>query len=382
MRRLVFLAPALILLAACAGGSDPSLLDPGATRAPAIAFRTAAPSPTPSPTPTPPPFVSPEEVAPLTLDDIFESSPGRSELKFDPAELRTIIATGDVIPARFVDHQIRARGNDFAYPLSGTVDILSQPDLTVINLEAPLIVDCPPHEEGFVFCGLPGFAGALADAGVDVATLENNHIGNYGPEGIAATKELLTSEGIAWADAFTPVVLDVRGLRFAFVAFNGVGGWFDRDLIARQIAAAGEQADVVVAALHWGAEYVSIPQAEAGIANYYPVEIAHLAVDAGADLVLGNHPHWVQGIEFYKNTLIAYAHGNFILDQMWSRETTLGVVGRYRFYDTKLVDAEFLPVIIEDYARPRQLEGAEGQAVLDGMRQASIDLRGLLASRP
>ena len=376
MRRLVFLAPALLLLAGCTGGSGASLPSSAPTQAPAIAFRT------PAPTPTPPPFTLPEAVRPLTLDDIFGSAAGRADLKLDPTKLRTIIATGDVIPARMVDKQIRLRDNDFAYPLSGTADILRQADLTVINLEAPLIEDCQPHEEGFVFCGQPGFAAALADAGVDVATLENNHIGNYGPEGIDATKDLLTAKGIAWADAFTPVILEVRGLRFAFVAFNGVGGFFDRDLISRQIAAVREQADVVVAAFHWGAEYVSIPQAAPGIANDNPVEIAHLAVEAGADLVVGNHPHWVQGLEIYKDKLIAYAHGNFIVDQMWSRETTIGVIGLYTFYGTRLVDAEFLPVIIEDYARPRPLEGAEAQAVLDGMRQAGITLRDLIASTP
>jgi poly-gamma-glutamate synthesis protein (capsule biosynthesis protein) len=152
--------------------------------------------------------------------------------------------------------------------------------------------------------------------------------------------------------------------------------------MGRQIAAAAGQADVVVAALHWGAEYVTIPQAAPGIASDNPVEIAHLAVDSGADLVVGNHPHWVQGLEVYKDKLIVYSHGNFILDQMWSRETTIGVVGRYTFYDTKLVEAEFLPVIIEDYARPRPLEGTEAQAVLEGMRQASVALRDLIAARP
>ena len=373
MRRLVFAAPLLILLAACVGGSDTSLPTTAPTPAPDIAVRTA------TPTPTPPSFTLPEAVPPLTLDGIFDSTADRGALKLDPAKLRTIVATGDVIPARRVDQQIRLRGNDFAYPLSGTADILRRADLTVVNLEAPLIEDCPPHEEGFVFCGQPGFAAALASAGVDIATLENNHIGNYGPEGLDATKGLLTSEGIAWADAFTPAVLEVRGLRFAFVAFNGVGGSFDRELIGRQIAAAREQADVVIAAFHWGAEYVTIPQAAPGIANDNPVEIAHLAVDAGADLVVGNHPHWVQGLEVYKDKLIAYAHGNFIVDQMWSRETTIGVIGRYTFYDTKLVDAEFLPVIIEDSARPRPLEGAEAQAVLEGMRQASLSLRDLVA---
>jgi poly-gamma-glutamate capsule biosynthesis protein CapA/YwtB (metallophosphatase superfamily) len=369
MRRLVFPTLALILLAACTGTSAPSAPRPTPTQAPSIALRVA------TATPTPLPFTAPEAVPPLTLDDVFGSSEGRAALKLDPAKLRTIVATGDVIPARNVDNQIRLRGNDFAYPLSATSGILRQADLTVVNLEAPLIQDCPPHDEGFVFCGQPGFAQALADGGVDVATLENNHIGNYGQEGIDATKDLLTATGIAWADAFTPTVLEVRGLRVAFVAFNGVGGSFDRELIGRQIAAAREDADVVVAAFHWGAEYVTIPQAAPGIANDSPVEIAHLAVDAGADLVIGNHPHWVQALEVYKDKLIAYAHGNFIADQMWSRETTIGVIGRYTFYGTKLVGAEFLPVIIENYARPRPLGGPEAQAVLDGMRQASAGLR-------
>jgi len=376
MTRFAFLAATLLLLAACASGSDSLAPTATPTRPPDIAFRTA------TATPTPPPFTPPEAVPPLTLDDVFGSPAAREALKLDPTKLRTIVATGDVIPGRRVDQQIRLRGNDFAYPLSGTVDILRQADLTVINLEAPLIEDCPPQEEGLTFCGQPGFAGALADAGVDVATLENNHIGNFGQDGIDATEDLLTAEGIAWADAFTPAVREVRGLRFAFVAFNGVGGSFDRELIQRQIAAVREQADVVVAAFHWGAEYVAIPQAAPGIAADNPVEIAHLAVDAGADLIIGNHPHWVQAVEVYKGKLIAYAHGNFILDQMWSRETTIGVIGRYTFYETKLVDADFLSVVIENSARPRPLEGAEAQAVLDGMRQASVSLRDLLASTP
>ena len=377
MTRFALLTAALIFLAACGGGGDASLLPtPSPTRAPAVAFHT------PTPTSTPLPFIPPEAVPPLTLDDIFGSPAARAALKLDPAKLRTIVATGDVIPGRRVDQQIRLRDNDFAYPLSGTADILRQADLTAVNLEAPLIEDCPPHEEGLTFCGQPGFAGALADAGVDVATLENNHIGNYGQDGIDATKDLLTAEGIAWADAFAPAVREVRGLRFAFVAFNGVGGSFDRELIQRQIAAVREQADVVIAAFHWGAEYVAIPEAAPGIAEDNPVEIAHLAVDAGADLIIGNHPHWVQAVEVYKDRLIAYAHGNFILDQMWSRETTIGVIGRYTFYETKLVDADFLPVVIENSARPRPLEGTEAQVVLDDMQRASVSLRDLLASTP
>ncbi len=375
MKGLAFLAAAVALLAACAGGGGASLPTPASTQAPGIAFRT------PAPTPTPPPFVAPEDIPPLTLDDIFGSAT-TGDLDLDPARIHTLIATGDVIPARWVDRQIRALGDDFSYPLSATADILRAADLTVVNLEAPLVEGCPPQEAGtFTFCGQPGFAAALAEAGVDVATLENNHIANFGPEGVAATQALLAEQGIDYADRYTLAARDVGGLRFGVVAFNGVGEAFDRELVRQRIEEARQQVDILVAAFHWGGEYVSIPQAAAGVAPDDPVEVAHLAVDAGADLVLGNHPHWVQAVEVYRGKLIAYAHGNFIFDQMWSRETSLGVVGRYTFYGDRLLGAEFLPVVIENYARPRLLESEEALAVFDGVHQASLSLQELLAGR-
>ena len=376
MRRLAFVVVVVVVAAvACRGGDGES--PPSATpqeTAVAIAIRT------PEPTPTPSPFSEPDDVPTVTLDDIFGPTADRG-LRLDPARLRTLIATGDVIPARNVNNQIIAHGNDFFYPLSATADILRQADVTVVNLEAPLVEGCPPTEEGFTFCGQPGFAGALREAGVDVATLENNHIDNFGPEGVAATEALLTASGIDYADRYTLVVRDVRGLRFGFLAFNGVGGAFDRELMRQRIEEAAGQVDVLVVAFHWGEEYVAIPQAAPGIAPDDPVEIAHLAVDAGADLVLGNHPHWVQGVEIYAGKLIVYAHGNFIVDQMWSYETTIGVIGRYTFYDSELVGVQFVPIRIEDYARPVPLEGEEAQAVLDGMYQASLSLQELLAAR-
>ncbi|TET94964.1 MAG: hypothetical protein E3J29_07610 [Dehalococcoidia bacterium] len=247
-------------------------------------------------------------------------------------------------------------------------------DLTVINLEAPLIDGCPYHASGLIFCGQAGFTAALVAAGVDVATLENNHIGNYGLGGIAETEAALAAAGIDFADRDTPAVREVRGLKFGFLAFNGVEDTIDRDAMTAQIQALRPQADVLVVALHWGAEYVSLPQAAPSVAEDDPVEIAHLAVDAGADLIIGNHPHWVQAVELYKGKLIAYAHGNFIFDQMWSYETRVGVIGRYTFYDDVLVSVEFIPTLIEDYAQPVPMQGAEAQAVLDGMKAASEEL--------
>ena len=205
-------------------------------------------------------------------------------------------------------------------------------------------------------------------------TLENNHIGNYGPEGINETIGHLEAAGMRWADRDTPAVVDVRGLKFGFLAYNGVEHVLPREEMVAQIKALRPKVDVLAVAVHWGAEYVSIPQAVPPVADDNPVDIAHLAIDAGADLLIGNHPHWVQAVEVYKGKFIAYAHGNFIFDQMWSYETRVGVIGKYTFYDDTLVGVEFVPTLIENYAQPVPLEGAERQAVLDGMKAASEEL--------
>ncbi len=360
------LLPTLLLclaLAACAGTAVAP--GPTATRQP-----TSAPTPTPTPA-----FLDPDQVPPLTLDDIF---PPRdlSALRLDASRIRTIIATGDVIPARYTDVTVRSLGNDFLYPVAATREITAAADLTVTNLEAPLIDGCPYHDSGLVFCGQAGFTAALTAAGVDVATLENNHIANYGLDGIAETEEALAAADIDFADRDTPAVRDVRGLKFGFLAFNGVEETLDRGAMTTQIEALRPRVDVLAVAIHWGGEYVSLPQASPGIAEDDPVEIAHLAVDAGADLIIGNHPHWVQAVELYEGKFIAYAHGNFIFDQMWSYETRVGVIGRYTFYGDVLVGVEFTPTLIENYAQPVPMQGAEAQAVLDGMKAASGELAG------
>ena len=371
-----FLLPTLLLclaLAACAG----SAVAPGPTSTP-----TPAPTsiPTPAPTPTPA-FLDPDQVPPLTLDDTFPPR-GLSALRLDPSRIRTLIATGDVIPARYTDVTVRSLGNDFLYPVAATKEITAAADLTVISLEAPLIDGCPYHDSGLLFCGQTGFTAGLAAAGVDVATLENNHIANYGLAGIAETEEALAAAGIDFADRDTPTVRNVRGLKFGFLAFNGVEDTIDRGAMTAQIQALRPRVDVLAVALHWGGEYVSLPQTSPGIAEDDPVEIAHLAVDAGADLIIGNHPHWVQAVELYEGKFIAYAHGNFIFDQMWSYETRVGVIGRYTFYDDVLVGVEFIPTLIENYAQPVPMEGVDAQAVLDGMKAASEEQAGRVAEAP
>lgn len=326
---------------------------------------TPTPRPTPTPTPTPPP---------LSLSSIFGTDkPDMSQ--YDPSQVRVLMATGDVIPAREVNYQVLLH-HDFLYPWRNTADYLKSGDLLFINLETPLMQHCPVTRSGFTFCGDARSIAGLDYAGVNVANLSNNHSTNYGPAGVNETEILLAKHGIGVAGLGQYETRDVRGIKFAFLGFNGVGAHIDRAEMKREIDLVRPKADVVVVAFHWGKEYELLPVPAAGIAPDNPREIGHLAIDDGADLVIGNHPHWVQPVEIYNGKLITYAHGNFIFDQMWSQETREGVVGRYIFYGTRLVRVDYRPLVIDNYAQPRWLDETtgEGKAILDRMASASAQL--------
>jgi poly-gamma-glutamate synthesis protein (capsule biosynthesis protein) len=306
----------------------------------------------------------------ISLNSIFGPHPP-SFAHLDPRKLITIIATGDVIPARSVNYEMAIR-NDYTYPFLRTYKFTRAADLTLINLESPLIDGCAVTNSGLTFCGDPRGVQGLKLAGVDIANLPNNHIGNYGIPAIHETEQHLTAAHIDW-DGFGHIVYkEVKGVRFAFLGFNGVGETIDTAEMAKEVRHARTRADVVVVSYHWGREYTSVPLTAPGIADQDPRQIAHLTIQAGADLVIGNHPHWVQGVEMYHGKFIAYAHGNFVFDQMWSIETRQGVIGTYTFYGKKLISVRYRPVMIENYAQPHFLSAADGAPILARMRDASV----------
>lgn len=260
-----------------------------------------------------------------------------------------LIATGDVIPARSVNWQA-IQHKDFTWPYLKTADVLKSADVTFINLESPLIDNCPMTNEGMIFCGDSRNVEGLVYAGVDIASLANNHAGNYGAEGVAATKKLLNDEGILVTGVSGTQVMDVKGVKVALLGYNDIGvepgiSNTDDEKIKSEIAQAKRVADVVIVAFHWGTEYQDQP-------NERQKYLGHLAIDSGADLVIGNHPHWVQPSEEYKGKFIKYAHGNFVFDQEWSLKTKQGAVGKYTFDGNKLKNVEFMPILIENYGQP------------------------------
>ena len=367
VHRLALLLTIALALAGCATG-------PGQTGGPAATARLATPVPTPTPTPLPK----------LSLSTLFHPT---GAAPADPARVRTLIATGDVIPARLVNVAATNRG-DFLWPFRPTADFVKSADLTFINLESPLLVGCAPRTTGMSFCGDPRFVDGLTAIGAKVANLANNHV-PAGPD-TQRTAELLGQHGIAAATNLgAPVIVDVHGLKFAFVGCNAVteSAPVDRATLAAVIQHARQQADVVVVQFHWGKEYERQPMIAPGVAPDDPVELGHLAIDSGADLVIGNHPHWVQGVEVYKDHLITYAHGNYVFDQVncypsigadyrtyCSDDTRTSVVGTYTFVDNHLVAASWKPTFIDPTYQTQWADPVRTAGVLKTMEDASVTL--------
>lgn len=301
---------------------------------------------------------------PLLLDQIFSFN-HQIPVIADKNKIRTLIATGDVIPARSVNYQNVTRKN-FNWPFEKTADTIKNADITFINLESPLITNCPVTQEGMIFCGDLKNVHGLEFAGVDVVNLANNHSGNYGKQGIIETVNQLNQANILSAGLGDPVYKNARGLIFSFLGYNALEK-INEEQICQDIKFAKAKSQVLVIAFHWGIEYTAQP-------SEFQKELAHKAIECGADLIIGNHPHWIQPVEIYQGKLIAYAHGNFIFDQMWSEKTKYGVVGKYTFYDDKLIDTEFLPVKIENYGQPYFLQSEQKQQILDSMREESLKL--------
>lgn len=347
----------------------------GSTAPARVPTSAAIPSPTPLPTPTP---------FKLTLGGLFHPS---SSVSADPGHVRTLIATGDVIPARLVNVAATNR-HDFLWPFRPTADYVKNADVTFINLESPLLAGCTTRSTGMVFCGDPRFVDGLTAIGTRVANLANNHV--YAGPDTQATAALLLQHSIqAATNLGPPVIVDVKGLKFAFVGCNAVtsGPSVDREALKAVIQHARSQADVVVVQFHWGKEYERQPMTAPGVAPDDPIELGHLAIDAGADLVIGNHPHWVQGVEIYNGHLITYAHGNYVFDQVncypgigadygtyCSDDTRTSVIGTYTFVDNHLVAATWKPTYIDTNLQTQWADADRAAQVLKTMEDASVTL--------
>ncbi len=279
----------------------------------------------------------------------------------------TITFVGDIMLGRDVESVSKRRGG-YDYPFAETVEILRDADITVGNLETPLTPGTTVATESMVFRADTEWAQALADAGFDIVGLANNHVPNQGSGGIQDTLDALDDAGVLYTgagmnklQAETPAIVTVHGMTVGFVAFNDSdvvpAGYFATDTragtaamdIAELITVVTElreQVDFLVVMMHSGTEYQTTP-------NQRQTEFAHAAIDSGADLVIGHHPHVIQTTEEYNGKYIYYSLGNFVFDQMWSEPTRQGLIVTFTVDHAGVQSAQEDHVRIYDYSQPR-----------------------------
>lgn len=264
-------------------------------------------------------------------------------------QLQTVLlATGDVMLGRSVRTQTEKSGNPL-YPFLFVKDLLQAADITVINLENPLIDPCPKSDTGLKFCAPTAAAQTLAQSGVDAANLANNHAKNYGQEGYQSTFAALRSYGIQPFDNQQPAIIEKNGFKFGFWGLDLVSSTPNQEEILRRVNNLSSEVDVLVVSIHRGIEYAAAPTEAEKL-------FLRSMVDAGADLIIGHHPHVIQEVEVYKNVPIAYSLGNFVFDQMWSEPTRHGVIAKFIFRGKQFVKYDLFQIYMENFAQPRPID--------------------------
>lgn len=259
----------------------------------------------------------------------------------------TVALGGDIMLARYVYRYAQQR-KDPKWPFQRIQQYLQQVDLAFANLESPFAENGPFFEERMVFRAHPSMVEGLTAAGFDVVSTANNHTRDAGSHGIEFTLRHLEKHGIRAVgtalraeERAKGVVLERKGVRFGFLGYtfdqrNGNHAdddpriaMMDARTVGRDVEALSREAQVIVVSMHAGWEYWTKP-------NDLQVSFARAAIDAGATIVAGHHPHVVQPVEVYKHGVIFYSLGNLVFDQAQRPGVRQGAVAEVGFEGTKL----------------------------------------------
>jgi poly-gamma-glutamate capsule biosynthesis protein CapA/YwtB (metallophosphatase superfamily) len=333
-----------------------------------------------------PPRTEPARVeTPQALPAIKPAPPAPAEAKAPAVEIR-IAAVGDIMLGGTAGPEMQKFGYD--YPFERTQSFLKQAQIVFGNLEGPLTEGgATETPKKYVFRSPPDkVAPALARAGFNIVSLANNHSLDYGPQGLEDTRAALEKAGIHGvgagrnlAEARAPVYMVKGGSTVAFLAYSltfpeefwagpdkpGTAFGHEQDVRA-DVAAARQKADIVVVSFHWGQEGKTE-------LRDYQVQLAHAAIDAGANAVLGHHPHILQAVERYQDGVILYSLGNFAFGS-FSNTATRSAIALLTFRDRRWSELSLLPINVrnaEVVFQPRPLAGRDAAEVVEQLQQLS-----------
>ena len=304
---------------------------------------TPAPAPGSLPLPTPEPSPSPEPVY---------QADGSIEI--------TLTAVGDVTIGRNVQHkgtsifekELKKQKGDPNFIFRNVKHIFEQDDLTIANFEGVLAdtysIPSSKKNNDFLFLASPEYANVLRDNSVEVVTMENNHINDFGEDGINSTIAAMESAGVVWANKNHMAEYETQGIRIGMLAYQIVPPLRSDEMqadalqaqVASDIARAKQTCKIVIVSFHWGKELDYSPRNES---PYRQVTLGRAAIDAGADLVLGHHSHRINPIEKYNGKYIVYSLANcsFAGNNKPSDMCTFIFQCRFRIRDGQIVDNPF-----------------------------------------
>ncbi|HAV43390.1 TPA: hypothetical protein DCX15_05180 [bacterium] len=308
----------------------------------------------------------------ILLTSLIISNNTDAEVKF--------CAVGDVLLDRGIRTSIQKNGVD--HPFEEISALIRGYDLAFCNLECPLFSSDVPLNKRYCFAAEPAYLEGLKNAGFNVISIANNHTIDQGRDAFLKTKALLEKEGLYpigggkdQKEARSAVIVERNGLKFAFLGYidmllEGITyledrpapAWATTEEIIEEIKKIRDKVDFVIVSFHWGVEFQHTP-------TINQVETAHKLIDAGADFILGHHPHVLQSIENYKGRYIIYSLGNFVFDQhkLPQRQSMIFCC---TFEKGRIKDTHFIPILIRDF-RPYIAKGEDKKGIIEAIEKIS-----------
>lgn len=255
-------------------------------------------------------------IRPDEAKNAAEDTAAQSIYEEDGSILITITGTGDFTvggdsrkSTNIWDTELKKHNGDYQFAMKNIRDVLLADDLTIVNFEGTLTestyIPSSKKNNEFLFSAPPEYVSMLTENGVEAVSLENNHVLDHGQDAYIETQTHLSNAGVVWSGDGQLGVIEVKGIQIAMLSYLCIDRYDQLwNTVPAEIAAAKEMYPLVIVSFHWGTEL-----------KYYPtdnqIKMGRLAVDSGADLVLGHHSHRIQPIEQYKGVYICYSLGNF-----------------------------------------------------------------------
>lgn len=323
-----------------------------------------------------------EETDTATENDTMKETEPEPEIVLQPVVTTfTISAVGDCSLGALQTHGYAGSFYQYydkygeEYFFQNFKEIFEEDDVTLVNLECVLSDETSRVEKEFSIKGYPEYAGILSSASIEACSLGNNHTQDYGKTSLTDTKKALEGAGILYAfNDEIAYYTTADGVKVAMLSTSLFSRAKEKYFFNGIEKAKEAGADLIIASCHWGTERVYFP-------SNYQRDIAHRLIDAGVDLIIGHHPHVLQGIEYYKGKVICYSLGNFCFGANRNPEdkNTLVFQQTFTWVDGVLqenLEAKIIPSILSSKKntnnfQPMVAEGEAAEKILNKMNEYS-----------